>query len=322
MAADYYAILGITKSANPTDIKNAFRKLAKVYHPDKNPNDANAKQLFEQVLMAYTILSNIQSKKRYDDTLAYNNSHQNTKQKSSSQSHTRKAGQKEWTTSEEDLKRRDYFKQHYQQKKQRVYQTTIEAKNQYSDYKNILYAVPIAVALLMFIVSFFNPEPQENVSDKTLVVNPEKEPVGSMNLTNGAMPYASYFGNTILDSTKNELQINNSTNYDAVIVVFDKETHNYLQHAYLQKSFLLTISKLPKHGVYWKCVLGKKWNENKSSLKGAVFSGFDSIVQYQNWQTKPIVFRTNTQEIELLAVLDSSSEYKQYISTEKDFFTK
>ena len=131
------------------------------------------------------------------------------------------------------------------------------------------------------------------------------------------MPYASYFGNTVLDSTTNELQINNSTDYDAVVVVFDKKTNHYLQHAYLQKSFLLTVSQLPKSGVYWKCVLGKNWDENKT-----IFSGFDSIVQYQNWQAKPIIFNTRAQEIELLSVLDSTSEYKQYISSEKDFFKK
>ena len=41
---DYYKILGVDKTATQDDIKKAFRKLARQYHPDLNPNDANAKQ--------------------------------------------------------------------------------------------------------------------------------------------------------------------------------------------------------------------------------------------------------------------------------------
>ena len=44
---DYYKILGVDKTATQDDIKKAFRKLARQYHPDLNPNDANAKEKFQ-----------------------------------------------------------------------------------------------------------------------------------------------------------------------------------------------------------------------------------------------------------------------------------
>jgi curved DNA-binding protein len=54
---DYYNILGINKTATPTDIKNAYRKLARKYHPDLNPNDKDAKKNFQQINEANEVLS-------------------------------------------------------------------------------------------------------------------------------------------------------------------------------------------------------------------------------------------------------------------------
>ena len=66
--ADHYSILGISKNASDIEIKAAFRKLVKIYHPDKNPNDPNAKKIFENILRAYNTLINPHSKKRYDNS--------------------------------------------------------------------------------------------------------------------------------------------------------------------------------------------------------------------------------------------------------------
>lgn len=63
---DYYEVLGVEKNANDADIKKAYRKLAKQYHPDVNQNDATAEAKFKEVNEAYEVLSNAQKRSQYD----------------------------------------------------------------------------------------------------------------------------------------------------------------------------------------------------------------------------------------------------------------
>ena len=63
---DYYKTLGIDKTAMPKDIKSAYRKFARKYHPDLNPNDKNAKRNFQQINEANEVLSDPEKRKKYD----------------------------------------------------------------------------------------------------------------------------------------------------------------------------------------------------------------------------------------------------------------
>ncbi len=63
---DYYNILGIDKTATPAEIKNVYRKLARKYHPDLNPNDKDAKKKFQEINEANEVLSDPEKRKKYD----------------------------------------------------------------------------------------------------------------------------------------------------------------------------------------------------------------------------------------------------------------
>ena len=63
---DYYNILGVNKSASQADIKKAFKKLARKYHPDLNPNDDTAKHKFQEINEANEVLSDPEKRKKFD----------------------------------------------------------------------------------------------------------------------------------------------------------------------------------------------------------------------------------------------------------------
>ena len=64
---DYYKILGLTKNATEKEIKQAYRKFARKYHPDVNPNDTVAEAKFKEINEANEVLSNPENRKKYDN---------------------------------------------------------------------------------------------------------------------------------------------------------------------------------------------------------------------------------------------------------------
>src|SRR5947209_14160008 len=66
MAKTLYDTLGVSKSASQEEIRKAYRKLARQYHPDKNPGDKAAEERFKEVQTAYDVLSDADKRKQYD----------------------------------------------------------------------------------------------------------------------------------------------------------------------------------------------------------------------------------------------------------------
>jgi DnaJ-class molecular chaperone len=66
VARDYYEILGVKRTASEKELRSAYRKLARKYHPDVNPNDKASEALFKEINAAYDVLSDTEKRKKYD----------------------------------------------------------------------------------------------------------------------------------------------------------------------------------------------------------------------------------------------------------------
>ncbi len=144
---DYYKILGLSANAGPTEIKAAYRKLAKIFHPDKNPDNKEALEKFRQIKEAYETLSNPLKKQRYDSKLHYTNivtSRSRAAKKTKSYSFT-----------EEQAKQRKQYKEQYQKQQSSKWAKPAPKKTSYNETNYILFSIPIAVALLLFIINFY-----------------------------------------------------------------------------------------------------------------------------------------------------------------------
>lgn len=320
--ADYYSILGISKNANELEIKAAFRRLAKIYHPDKNPNNPDAKQVFENVLKAYNTLIHPSSRRRYDQrgSEAYASA--------SKAQHNKRKTQKEWTFTEEEMQRRQYYEKYYKARQQEKARQQSPPPKVHSDYKYVLFATPIAVGLLMLVISMFTstpktvPLPPKKTDDKPQqkIEAPMPPPLPEGQLETGKTPYSGYFGGVRTYSSSNSLTLCNTSEYDAVVVLFDKETGVYLQHAYLQSSYTIEFRKLPPTGIYWKSMLGRHWNEDKLMADNEAIGAFDTIVQFQNRIKAPVTFVRSTAETADIALAKTGS--KKYAGSEADFFAR
>ena len=165
MNEDFYQILQIQATATHAQIKAAYRRLAKIYHPDKNPF---SEEKFKQLKEAYETLIDPAQRKKYDLKRNYNISLETNTVKQPQQPKK----QKDYTFTEKDLKYRSYYQDHYKTKKQELTSTPPQKSN-YKELTYILVSIPIAIALLILLVRLYEipKEGRKSIAPQTDTVN-------------------------------------------------------------------------------------------------------------------------------------------------------
>ncbi len=110
MFIDYYKILGVDKNATEKEIKSAYRKLARKYHPDLNPNNKDAKKNFQQINEANEVLSDPEKRKKYDQYgKDWQHAEEFQNQRQQYQEQYSSGGQSRYTGQQEESEFSDFF---------------------------------------------------------------------------------------------------------------------------------------------------------------------------------------------------------------------
>jgi curved DNA-binding protein CbpA len=300
----YYDILGVSKDAGDTEIKTAFRRLAKQYHPDKNPD---GKEQFEKILVAYEVLIDAASRSQYDLKIKYGNAENYPGKK------PQQKGQKEWNFSEEELKRRQYFQEHYKKEYERYSKTVNVPKKNYNEYKYILFAAPLAVGLFMFIINGYEQnsakeEKKSHVNIKSVQAAKRDE------LRYTADPFTAYFGKEVIDLDANRsFEIKNLSSKDVVVALFN-EKNKFIRSAVVKSGLGITLEQLPASEMNIRFVSGNYWKNSKEHEDLTVIGGFTEKEKYSTLNTR----ETNGYSI----TLDDNTLEKLEEITEKEYFRR
>lgn len=256
---NYYEILGLGYGAGNSEIKAAFRNLAKIYHPDKNPDGI---EHFSKILRAYETLSDPTLKASYDYKLNY---HQ-TQTQYQREAKTPPQNTKTWKFDERELKRRQYYNDHIKKyaKQTSDYMAEAETKKNYNEFKYILFATPLAVLLFLLIMHFASKDRSEfvQVSSLSPIVKAKVEPLEKVSdIKLGDAPYTMIFGKPqYITKDYTALSIRNLSGKEIVVCLFTKT--EFVRCFYMTDTIFAEVSQLPKEPLFIYYVSGKVFDSS------------------------------------------------------------
>jgi len=264
---DYYQLLQVSETATGTEIKAAYRRLAKLYHPDKNSGNPVAEEKFKQIKEAYEVLINTPRRRKYDEK-------RNRGVTNSSTAFQKKSSvKKNYNFSEEEAKRRQYYQQHYKTKSTpRTPPPSGKTKPGITEIRYILISVPIAVALLLLMIRLYEKPKKEKIS-----VIADTIATGKSEINTSESPYTGVFGKNIFDTTSfSVIKLINKSGYDA-IVFLQNDSNKIVRHHFIENNYQLYAENIPAgkyHLYYW---LGKQFSY-KEFLLGNIMGNFKQSI--------------------------------------------
>ncbi|PBQ32293.1 hypothetical protein CNR22_11095 [Sphingobacteriaceae bacterium] len=308
---NYYEILGLGNSAGISEIKAAFRNLAKLYHPDKNPDGI---EHFTKILKAYETLSNPTLKASYDYKLNYHQAQTQYQRETKTAPQTTKT----WKFDERELKRRQYYNEHIKKyaKQTSQYMAEAETKKNYNEFKYILFATPLAVLLFLLIMHFASKDRSEFVQTSSMSpVRSEKaapiEKVSDVKL--GDAPYNMIFGQPLyVTEDYTSLSIKNLSGKELVVCLFAKK--EFVRCFYMTDNISAEVAQLPKEPISIFYVSGKVFD---SSLSLTAINGSGRFTKEEEFfkSNKASIFNSLS---ELTLVAGNNEGFKKI--SEKEFF--
>ncbi len=247
MSIDYYQILQVSTTATHAEIKASYRRLAKLFHPDKNSGFDDKFRLIKE---AYETLIDEVQRNRYDVKRNYDITISQVKKTEPVKK------QKTYTFTEPELKHRNYYQEHYKPKqKQAGYNFESKKKTSYKELTYILISIPAAISLLLLLVSLYQkPSKEKAITEKKTIVSEIKT---------SESPYSANFGRNIFNSSsKSYLKITNQSKNDVIVFLQNKD-HKIIRHHFIEHGYRLFIEEIPAGTYYLFYYSGKGFTDKK-----------------------------------------------------------
>ena len=302
---NYYEILGVDSAAGISDIKAAFRRLAKQFHPDKNPENNGH---FELILKAYETLSDENSKLAYDYRL-------NAHFEDAAPRRTSTSGTKNWRFDEREMKRRQYYNE-YIKKHAKTTESYIREteKKRYNEYKYIFFAIPLAVALFLLIMHLANPRSVKPPSRQQHAGVQPAITIAALPV-NGDHPYADFFGEPQYDTTTNRtLNIKNLTGLNVIFCL--KNQKGFVRGLYIERDYIALVQQLPPGELTYTFCRGSDFDPSVTADGAPVPGAFTIYLKF--YKGAGTVNADSINELTLLP--GSTHDYAEITAAE--FFTK
>lgn len=271
------------------DIKSAYRRLAKQYHPDLNPGSKQSEERFKEILDAYTILSDDELRAQYD-----------RKRNGGVSSHDFFAA-----TQPQDKKRdpgrKEYPPEHLEMMRNRNRKRVVR---QIQRRKKILRWMIVTFALYLISTALFEAWIQQKHEADSLALSRRLEEmrrndtiVSSSGIKNLDSPYDSIFGSGVTTwLSPNQLVVINPYS-DAVVCLVQKDPpHRTIRNEFIHSRQSFIMKELPNGSYYVKVYVGAEWKTDKKVPDGRKFGGFLANERHFRIAREPIVLTKPTYE--------------------------
>lgn len=286
---DFYRILGIPDNATMADIKSAYRRLAKLYHPDLNPGSRHSEEKFKEILDAYTILSDEELRAQYDRKRRIGSTNERFSRFSDQPDEKKR-----------DPGRKEYPPEYIEMMRQRNRMRIVKQINR---RKKILRGMIITFALYLVGTAVFEYWIDKRRENDAALINARMAELQSRDSTTNAddiihnldSPYDSIFGpgqSTWL--SPNQLVVINPFS-DAVVCLMQIDIpHKTVRNEFIHARNTFIMKEVPNGNYLVKVYTGESWNDTARVPDGRVSGGFTTNQKYYVILREPITLTKPT----------------------------
>jgi curved DNA-binding protein CbpA len=312
---DFYRILGIPDNATMADIKSAYRRLAKLYHPDLNPGSRQSEEKFKEILDAYTILSDEELRAQYDRKRKYGSSFGG---EYSAPPHS--AGDKR-----REAPRKEYPPEYIEMMRQRNRKRIVK---QIQRRKKILRGMIITFILYLIATAVFESYIHQN--KPVVVINhEEKSKRDSINRTDVIQdldsPYDSVFGPGISTwLSPNQLVVINPYTDAVICLVQSQPPYRTVRNEFIHAQTSFHMKDLPNGSYMVKVYAGSSWKDTIKVPDGRAIGGFSTKERFFSIRRDPVVLmkptyaNPNTRTTDTVRI-DTSAPFIRMLTREEFF---